>query len=98
MDLKPKILVYYDRESYLGEDNLRITFDSNLSYRDQNLDFKRSSKDHRVFKDTDKNIVMEIKAHGVLPLWLVRTLSREHLYPVQFSKIGTVFNIINHDG
>ena len=29
-NLRPKILVYYDRESYKGEDNLRITFDENL--------------------------------------------------------------------
>ena len=31
-NLKPKILVYYNRESYKGEDNLRITFDENLKY------------------------------------------------------------------
>ena len=42
---------------------------------------------------------MEIKAHGVLPLWLVEIMSAEHIYPQQFSKIGKVYaKLINKKG
>lgn len=88
--LRPKILVYYDRESYKGEDNLRITFDENMHFRDTNLSFIKEKRDKIYFKDT-KNTIMEIKAHGVLPLWLVEVLSAEHIYPQQFSKVGKVY-------
>ena len=90
LDLKPRILVYYQRESYLGENGLRITFDSDLKYRDQDLNFKSTKKDRTFFKD-ETNIIMEIKAHEVLPLWLVKALSKEKLYPTKFSKIGRIY-------
>ncbi len=92
-DLKPRILVYYDRESYVSSDGLRITFDENLSYRDTDLSFIKKSSDKKYFKD-DKNIIMEVKAHGVMPLWLVKLLSKEQAYPVQFSKIGKIYELI----
>lgn len=88
-DLKPQILVYYNRESYKHED-LRITFDTNLKYRHKNLTFSKKTKDKTYF-NSDKNIIMEIKAHGAMPLWLVEILSREHIYPQRFSKIGKIY-------
>ena len=92
-ELSPRILVYYDRTSYIGDRKLRITFDENLSYRNHDLDFTTRKKDRKYFNDK-KDIIMEIKAHGVLPLWLVRTLSRDQVYPQQFSKIGKVYEQI----
>ena len=94
-DLKPKILVYYNRESYRGENSLRITFDQNLKYRNSNLSFSKNSKDKTYFKNRN-NIIMEIKAQGFLPLWLAEALSYLHVYPQRFSKIGKVYErIIN---
>lgn len=90
MDLKPKILVMYNRKSYTGDDNLRITFDENLKYRNTNLDFNASKHGKIYFKD-DHNIIMEIKAHGVMPLWLVQKMSELRIYPQQFSKIGKIY-------
>ena len=89
-DLKPKILVIYQRESYQGEDKLRITFDANLKYREKNLSLFKEKNDKIYFKDK-RNIIMEIKAHGVLPLWLVKALSENKAYPQQFSKVGKIF-------
>ena len=89
-NLKPKILVYYNRESYKDDDGLRITFDHDLKYRNKNLKFVKKSTDKSLLK-TDKNIIMEIKAHGVMPLWLVKLLSSEKVYPQRFSKIGKVY-------
>ena len=95
-NLKPKILVYYDRESFTGENELRITFDTNLKYRNKNLKFLKKSKD-KVFFKTDKNIIMEIKANNAMPLWLVKTLSAAHIYPEQFSKIGKIYETLRKE-
>ncbi len=95
-DLKPKILVMYHRESYQGEDKLRITFDEKLKYRDKNLSFVKAKNDKIYFKDK-RNIIMEVKAHGVLPLWLVNAMSKNKVYPQQFSKVGRIFEKIRKE-
>lgn len=95
-DLKPKILVIYDRESYKGDDGLRITFDENLKYRTNNLRFIKGKRDKIYFKD-DRNIIMEVKAHGVLPLWLVKTMSEQKAFPQQFSKVGKIYEKIRKE-
>lgn len=95
-DLKPKILVFYTRESYQGEDGLRITFDENLKYRTKNVNFTKQKSDQNYFND-EKNIIMEIKAHGVLPLWLVKKLSAERIFPQQFSKVGKIYQKIGKE-
>ena len=89
-NLKPKLLVIYNRESYKGDDHLRITFDENLKFRDTNLKLNKSKRDKIYFKDK-QNIIMEVKANGVLPLWLVEILSKNKLYPQQFSKVGRAY-------
>ena len=92
-NLYPRLLVVYNRESYKGEDELRITFDENLKYRNQNLRFSKEKRDKIYFED-NHNIIMEIKAHGVLPLWLVKELSAKKIYPQQFSKVGKIYEKI----
>ena len=95
-DLKPKILVFYVRESYQGADGLRITFDENLKYRTKNINFAKNKADKDYFEN-EKNIIMEIKAHGVLPLWLVKKLSAEKIFPEQFSKVGKIYQKIRKE-
>lgn len=95
-NLKPKILIYYNRESFTGENSLRITFDKNLRFRNQNIRFRRNSKDKNFFKD-EKNIIMEIKTNTAMPLWLVKTLSAGHIYPERFSKVGKVYETLRKE-
>ncbi len=95
-NLKPKILVNYIRESYRDENGLRITFDTNLKFRTKNLKFNQGKSDKIIFND-DHNIIMEIKAHGSLPLWLVKKMSEQKLYPQRFSKIGKTYEIIKKE-
>ncbi len=95
-NLKPKILVYYDRISYEGKDGLRITFDEDLRFRDQNLKFTKNAKDKRYFND-EKNIIMEIKANGVMPMWLVKKLSYEKVYPTSFSKVASAYTSLRKE-
>ncbi len=94
--LKPQILIFYERESYQGDEGLRITFDENLKYRTENLNLTKRRSDKHFFDDT-KNIIMEIKAHEVLPLWLVKALSAEKVYPQQFSKVGKIYQQIRKE-
>lgn len=94
--LEPKILVVYNRESYKDNNGLRITFDENLKYRNKNLSLVKEKSDKIYFKD-DRNIIMEIKAHGVMPLWLVQLMSELKIYPQQFSKIGKIYQKIRKE-
>lgn len=95
-ELKPKILILYQRESYKGEGGLRVTFDENLSFRTNNLCFKKEKHDKIYFKD-DYNIIMEVKASDAIPLWLVSIMSERKIYPQRFSKIGKVYEKIMNE-
>ena len=90
--LKPFIFLAYDRQSYLGKGNknLRITFDSNLRSRKDNLRLELGDKGNYYFDD-DKYI-MEIKTLGSMPLWLSRILSELKIYSISFSKIGSIYS------
>ena len=94
--LKPQILVFYVRYSWQGEDGLRITFDENLKYRTDDVKFTKKKSDKNYFED-EKNIIMEIKAHSVLPLWLAHQLSVERIFPQQFSKVGKIYQKIGKE-
>lgn len=94
--LKPMILVFYRRESYQGEGGLRITFDEKLKYRTENIGFSKRKIDNFYFED-EKNIIMEIKAHGAWPLWLARKMSQERIFPEQFSKVGKIYQKIGKE-
>ncbi len=88
--LKKAIYIAYDRESYKGleDTNLRITFDSNLRSRRDNLLFV-DGKMNNYFDD--EYFIMEIKTVGALPLWLARSLSSLKIYPQSFSKYGKIY-------
>jgi len=89
--LKPYIFVGYDRLSYyLKEDkNFRITFDTNLRSRTNNLKLK-DSKDNKMYFDSNMYI-MEIKSLYGLPLWFTNVLSSNEIFPTSFSKVGNIY-------
>lgn len=89
--LHPAFFVACDRESLVGKDdkNLRITFDSNIRYRTEDLDLAMGDAGRKIFKE---NVyVMEIKTEGACPLWLTQILSEMKIYPHSFSKYGTAY-------
>ena len=90
--LVPKIFVGYDRVSYKGKDDegLRITFDSNLRSRFDNLRLEYEDTGDNYF-DCDMYI-MEIKTLGAMPFWLVDSLSKLKIYPISFSKVGRIYS------
>ena len=89
--LVPTMYVAYDRVSYFAnsDENLRITFDSNLRYRKEHIDFEYGDVAQKFF---DQDVyIMEIKTLNAIPLWLVDILSRLEIYPTSFSKYGEIY-------
>ena len=89
--LKPTIFLAYDRLAYIGKEdkNLRITFDSNIIFRNYDIDL---SKDVYGTKLLDDNLVLlEIKTLMGLPRWLLDFLGENKIYKQSFSKYGLVY-------
>lgn len=88
---KPKVFISYDREAYAGIEipDLRITFDTNLRWRDTELDLRRGNYGQPLLAD-DK-VLMEMKIPGSVPLWLAHLLSDLEIFPGTFSKYGEYY-------
>jgi hypothetical protein len=81
-DLKPAIIVDYDREAYVHkEGDVRITFDKNLTARryDQVEAF-----DRRLFEP--KFMMLEVKYTGLLPDFIRTLVFHKNHQPVAYSK------------
>ena len=90
--LRPSMLITCDRTAYAPTtcadgDDLRITFDANISYCDL---FEAQPATPRPLLQAGDG-VMEIKAAGPFPLWLVHALDACEAYPSSFSKYGTAY-------
>ena len=86
-DLKPVVLLLYDREAYYEKD-LRITFDRNIRYRLNDLNLSTSLEGVQLDEGT---IIMEIKTINGMPLWLVDLLSNNKIYKTSYSKYGMAY-------
>lgn len=66
---RPRVFIAYDRLAFAGTDDpeLRITFDTNLRWRDTQLDLRLG--DHGAPIGDPDMLLMEIKIPGVCPLW-----------------------------
>ena len=89
--LSPKVFIAYDREAYAAADGgeLRITFDSTLRARSNDLDLRLG--DHGVPLLPEGIRLMEIKIPGAAPVWLARLLSENGIYASSFSKYGEYY-------
>lgn len=88
---KPKVVIAYDRVALAGIENpeLRVTFDTNLRWRDHDLDLRKG--DHGQLILPQDRILMEIKIPGTAPVWLSHLLSEVGAFPTSFSKYGTCY-------
>ncbi|MBQ3356210.1 MAG: polyphosphate polymerase domain-containing protein [Oscillospiraceae bacterium] len=88
---EPKVMIAYDREAWAAADGgeLRITFDTGLRARDNDVDLRFG--DHGLPLLPDDRILMEVKIPGAAPLWLTRLLSENRIFPTSFSKYGTYY-------
>jgi len=87
----PAVYIAYDREAYAGVENdeLRITFDRGLRWRDTDVDLRSGDNCKPLLRDDQ--ILMEIKIPGTAPLWLARLLSENHIVSTTFSKYGAYY-------
>lgn len=96
--LSPKVVICCNRRAYVGVDNeeLRITFDHSIRWRDTDLSLRLGDGGRELLASGE--VLMEIKMPGSSPLWLAHMLSRHGIFPVSFSKYGTCYgeNLINN--
>lgn len=87
---EPKVYLAYDRVAYVGkaDEGLRITIDRNIRSRSERLELGYDGECRLLNPGT---YLMEIKVPAAYPLWLSGLLAELGLYPVSFSKYGTVY-------
>lgn len=92
INVGPKVALSYERIALCGrtDADLRMTFDADIRWRDHHLDL--SEGDYGSLLTEPDTRLLEIKTLGALPLWLCRLLSALKIYPVSFSKYGTVYS------
>ena len=92
--LRPSMFIVCERNAFApvpggDADGLRITFDSNIAYRDVSRGGAAHSPYHPLL--TRGEVIMEVKTSGAFPLWLVETLNDYECYPSSFSKYGAAY-------
>lgn len=89
--LEPSMYISYDRVAMYGleDSNMRITFDSNILWRKEELWLEAGSWGNSLIPYNWR--LMEIKILGAMPVWLSSTLDELRIYPVSFSKYGKAY-------
>ena len=88
---KAAMLIACEREAWFDEahPDLRMTFDRNIRYRENELRLDRGSAGTALLpKNT---VLLEIKTAGAMPLWLAHALDAEGILPGSFSKYGAAY-------
>ena len=90
-DLRPRVFIGYDREAFSGieDPELRITFDTNIRWRTEDLDLSCSDGGEPL--DLGGKILLEVKFPGAAPFWLARLLNELGIRRTSFSKYGEVY-------
>ena len=89
--IAPAFYISYDRSAFFYKEtsDIRVTFDSNITWRDSDLDLRHGSYGESLLPDGYK--IMELKVPNTAPLWLAKLLSDLKIYPTSFSKVGTAY-------
>lgn len=87
----PKVFIAYDRIALFGKEdaNLRVTFDTNIRFREENLNLANGDYGTPLMKENQ--VLMEIKIPGTMPLWMAHLLTKLEIYPTSYSKYGTCY-------
>jgi SPX domain-containing protein involved in vacuolar polyphosphate accumulation len=92
-NLQPAMYISYDRIAMYGieDEELRLTFDSNLLWRDEDLKLQSGIWGNPIMEPGQR--LMEIKIPGTMPLWMAHLLNEFEIYPVSFSKYGRGYSL-----
>lgn len=87
-NLMPAMYISYNRIAMYGVEDLelRVTFDSNILWREDNLGLAYGVGGNPLLSEGAR--LMEIKMPGTMPLWLSHILDELSIYPISFSKYG----------
>ncbi len=93
--LTPKMFLSYEREAYYFKDDkqIRITFDTNIKYRTENVNLLPSISDIKLLPNNF--VLMELKVPFSIPYDLTKYLSSEKIFKTPFSKYGTAYKQIH---
>jgi len=86
-NLRPVVLVVYEREAFLAAENptTRVTFDQNIrSLIDPKLE--QIFDDGELEQFEDKNFVLELKFNRQMPKWMSRLVTALYIHTVPYSK------------
>lgn len=88
---RPRVFIGYDRLAFAGQEDpqLRLTFDTNLRWRDTQLDLCMGDWGEPILQGD--GILMELKLPEACPLWLTHALTEVGAFPTSFSKYGTCY-------
>lgn len=89
--IAPSFYISYDRSAFFYKEtsDIRVTFDTNITWRDYDLDLRKGSYGESLLPNGYR--IMELKVPNTAPLWLAELLSDLKIYPTSFSKVGTAF-------
>lgn len=95
-NLKPTAIVSYSRQAYLDPEKprLRVTFDTNLRIRMDDLDLTHGTYGTNVMRDRDNMVVLEVKNDENIPKWLCDILARYRLMNQCYSKYGQIGQLL----
>ncbi|SCX76247.1 polyphosphate polymerase domain-containing protein [Alkaliphilus peptidifermentans] len=96
-ELKPKIIISYDRQAFQGveEKDLRVTFDTDLR-KDENCSKIEDYKNGEPIMESGL-YVLEVKVNSRIPYWLTRILSECECYKQGVSKYCIGYGDPNDD-
>lgn len=86
--IRPAMVICYDRIAWAGnaDPDFRVTFDSNIRYRIEDLDLRKGS--HGIPLLDKGQRLMEIKIPEAMPLVTARALDQSDIRMTSFSKYG----------
>ena len=89
--LAPAMFLSYEREAYYPIDGIdfRLTIDENLLWRMDDVDLRAPAGGQFIIPP--KDMILEVKTPGGIPMWMVRFLSENRIYQTSFSKYGTAY-------
>ena len=90
-NLQPMMFLSYERDAFFAKDDrdLRITFDSDITYRRDDLKLEDGVFGKKLIQP-DQHL-MEIKVPGAMPLWLSHILDRLEIRSSAFTKYGNAY-------
>ena len=90
-DLHPRMRIKTTRHSYVDKEDpdIRITFDFNVTYSDEDLNILEFNEGKELLPDG--TVILEVKVPENLPLRYTKILTGEKIYRRPFSKYGTAY-------